>query len=208
MAFLDKLKKGETVECMLFENGARVVRRDLQFKKVGSMIYDDFVNEAYAVVTRPLLNLRGKKSGPVYFIDRDAGCTVELTRIPVPDETDVARVEPEAEAPRSRIAYLLDLIRTADQPAMPAPEVQPANTVIENPKEIIIDGKRFAGWTVELRRSRQVLDVTTNPELIGRALKSTMFANAFGIKAEMRQVIIGVLIGLAIGTFIVGPMLF
>lgn len=207
MAFMDKLKKGEDVECMMFENGARVVRRDLHLKKVGSMIYDDFVNEAYAVVTRPLLNIRGNKSGPVYFIDRDAGCSVDLTRVPDPDEIDVVRVEPETGAPRSRIAELLDRILAADRQAAPASPMA-SSAAVQNPKEIIIDGRRFAGWTIELRRSKQVLDVTTNPELIGRALKSTIFATAFGIKAEMRQVFIGVLVGLAIGTFIIGPLLF
>lgn len=204
MGFLDKLKKGETVECMMFENGARVVRRDLNFKKVGSMIYDDFVNEAYAVVTRPLLNIRGKKSGPVYFIDRDAGCTVELTRIPIPDETDAARVERVVEPPRSRIAVLLDRIQGETRRA-PA---DPARLTIENPREIIIDGRRFAGWTIDLRRSRQAIEITTNPELIGRALKSSMFAQAFGIKPEMRQILIALVIGLAIGMFILGPLFF
>lgn len=196
MGFLDKLKKGETVECMAFENGGRTVRRDLRFKKQGPIIFDDFVGEAYACVTRPLLNFRGRKSGPIYFIDRDSACTVELSRQPAEgeDHISISETSPQEE---SRLGGIVNKLLGRS----------PDHLIIENPQEIMIDGRRFSGWTVDIRRSKQVMTITTNPELIGRALRSSLFSEAFGVKAEMRQIVIGALIGLLVGTFLIGPAL-
>lgn len=201
MSIFDKLKKGELVECMTFENDGRVLRRDQKFKKVGPIIYDDFVGEAYACVTRPFLNIKGRKSGPVYMIDRDSACTVELRRQPAEDGAEEDRITipetPQQHQEETRLGGILGKILGKT----------PDHLVIENPQEIVIDGRRFAGWTAEIRRSKQVMEITTNPELIGRALRSSLFSEAFGVKAEMRQVVIGALIGLLIGTFLIGPAL-
>lgn len=80
MSFRAKMSKGETVECMVIENGGRSINRDKIMQHVGSLLHDSFLQEYYSIVTKPLLSYKKGKAKPVYLVDRDSGVTVYIER--------------------------------------------------------------------------------------------------------------------------------
>ena len=164
-----RLNRGETVECMLIENEGRTIRRDGTMEHVGNMLFDDFLQEAYSVVTKPLLQFKKKKGTPVYLIDRDAGVTVTL------------------EKADSGTGEIQKVTLTGSK---------------EKPLDIKINGKTYAGWTVNLERSEQVIKLNTAPALVGRAIKSEMLREQFSAPLSGREKMIMILIGFIIGGFV------
>ncbi|EHQ36448.1 hypothetical protein Metlim_2397 [Methanoplanus limicola DSM 2279] len=161
---MKKLNRGEEVECMVIENGGRTIRRDGTMEHYGSMLFDHFLQEAYAVVTKPMLSYKKKKGCPVYLIDRDAGVTVTLERS-------------EGEE-----------LQTMTFESTP-----------EKPSEIIINGNKFSGWTATFERTEQVINLNTNPALVGRALSSDMLREQFSAPLSGREKLIMILVGLVAG---------
>ncbi|WOF16823.1 hypothetical protein F1737_09035 [Methanoplanus sp. FWC-SCC4] len=165
MSIRTKLSKGENVECMIIENGGRSIRRDGVMQHVGDILNDDFLQEAYAVVTKPLLSFKKKGGGiPVYLIDRNAGVTVYL--------------EKEETGKTQRLKF---------------------ESTPENPIDITINGKSFAGWTTVFERAESVIKIKTNASLVGRAIKSELLRDQFSAPLSGREKMIMLLVGIIIG---------
>jgi len=82
---------------------------------------------------------------------------------------------------------------------------------IVTPPMILRDGKKKKlvylldaerGCTVELERNDELLNLKTNPDLIGKVLDSRLIQQAFSIKPEVRQIVAALVVGLGIGWFI------
>ena len=58
------------------------------------------------------------------------------------------------------------------------------------------------GCTVELERDNGLLNLKTNPDLLGKVLDSRLIQQAFAIKPETRQIIAALVVGMGIGWFI------
>ena len=67
-------------------------------------------------------------------------------------------------------------------------------------KVYILDAEK--GCTVELERNKELLNLKTNPDLIGKVIDSRLIQQAFSIKPEMRVILVALIIGLGIGWFI------
>jgi len=67
-------------------------------------------------------------------------------------------------------------------------------------KVYILDVEK--GCTVELSRNQKLLELKTNPDLIGRVIDSRLIQQAFSIKPETRTILVALIIGLGIGWFI------
>jgi len=64
----------------------------------------------------------------------------------------------------------------------------------------LLDAER--GCTVELERDDELLNLKTNPDLVGKVLDSRLIQQAFAIKPETRQIIAALIVGMGIGWFI------
>ena len=67
-------------------------------------------------------------------------------------------------------------------------------------KMYILDAEK--GCTVELSRGKELLELKTNPDLIGKVVDSRLIQQAFSIKPETRIILVALIIGLGIGWFI------
>lgn len=193
-----KLKNSrEKVEAMILENNARTVRRDGQLDKEGPILYDPMLNESYVITEKPLLAYRKNKSTPVYLVDRDSGVTVTMTRTAGTgtQAVEITEGNPE-EKPGEKKPLTLKNILDKIAPT------EPERIVIENPEEIIINGRRFGGWTVRLERSEQLIRLNTDPSLVGRGIASRLIGDAFSPPLSNREKLVMLLAGAIIGMVI------
>lgn len=196
----EKLRSaGEPVEAMILENNARTIRRDGELTKEGPILYDSMLNEAYVITEKPLLAYRKKKSMPVYLVDRDSGVTVVMEKIPGEGVQSVGIKIPNGTEP----------ISSPDAPGVHPPGVfgslfrqEPERLVFRDPEEVIIDGKRFAGWTVRLERAEKLIRLNTDPSLVGRGIVSPLISEAFSPPLSGREKLVMILIGLVAGLLV------
>ena len=194
---------GETVEAMILEHDARTIRRDGTLTKEGPLLIDNMLNEIYAITERPLLAYRKNKSVPVYLVDRDSGVTVRMDKISGPGGTQSigvrfpAGTEPIRSVDPSDSSFM-GLFKNIISP-------EPERMVYKNPKEVIIDGKTFAGWTIRLERDEKLIKLNTNPALVGRGINSRLIGDSFSPPMTNREKIIMILVGV-VGGILIGLM--
>lgn len=187
---------GEQVEAMILEHDARTVRRDGKLIKEGPLLYDSMLNESYVITEKPLLAYRKNKSVPVYIVDRDSGVTVVLEKVQGEGIQSVDIKIPDGTEPLS----------PPDAPGASPPGVlvsllhpEPERLIFRDPKEVIIDGKRFAGWTIRLERAEQLIRLNTDPSLVGRGISSPLIGQAFSPPISKQEKIVLILVGLVAG---------
>ncbi len=195
-----KSSETERVEAMILENNARTIRRDGMLDKQGPILWDPMLNEAYAVTEKPMLAYRKKGSTPVYLIDRDSGVTVTMEKVPG-SGTQSITLEPGTETPEDTTTPHKTFRNVMNEIMHPEPEKE----VIHNPKEIIIDGRRFSGWCVRLERSEQLVRLNTDPSLVGRSIVSKIIGESFAPPISKREKLMFLLVG-GIAGIMVGLM--
>lgn len=196
----EKLRSaGETVEVMILENNGRTIRRDGELTKEGPILYDPMLNESYVITEKPLLAYRKKKSVPVYLVDRDSGVTVIMEKVQGEGVQSVDLKIPDGTEP----------ISSPDAPGARPPGVfgslfrpEPERLIFRDPGEVIIDGKRFAGWTVRMERSEQIIRLNTDPSLVGRGIASPLIGMAFSPPLSNQQKLVMILVGLVAGILV------
>jgi|Deesub1362A_J573_1020465.scaffolds.fasta_scaffold03877_5 hypothetical protein len=62
------------------------------------------------------------------------------------------------------------------------------------------------GVTLEPKIDKSVLNLKTNPDLLGRVIDPVILQNAFRIKPELRTIIIALIFGLIIGIILGAPL--
>lgn len=196
----EKLRSaGEPVEAMILEHDARTIRRDGELTKEGPILYDAMLNEAYVITEKPLLAYRKNKSVPVYMVDRDSGVTVKMEKVQGDGVQSVGIKFPDGTEPLS----------PPDAPGASPPGVfgsllhpEPERLIFRDPEEVIIDGKRFAGWTIRLERNEKLIRLNTNPSLVGRGIVSRLIGDAFSPPLSNREKLVMILVGLVAGMFV------
>lgn len=157
--------KSEDVECFILDNNGITINH-LTLRKSGNVIYDDMVNEAYLVVSKPRIVTHDRKTRVGYFLDRDKGITYDLVR--------------ESTGGTERVTITdLGLFEKSLKDRLP-----------------LIGGEgtekeyNLVGVSVEVERDPSILRLFTTPKLLGRILSSEFISRIVDLKPVRWQLIV------------------